>query len=355
MDAWGDSNTSSSPQRSKKNYLKISIVIPTYNRLRLLKEALASIWVQTYGLYEVTVVDDGSSDGTLAYLEFLGDRINLVRQQRAGPAAARNAGFQRSSGDYIAFLDSDDIWLPWTLETFQHVAARYQPSLISGAVLEFSEHVPRVDQGELSIDLFQDFLETAKRPGFASSCNMLVKRKVIQSLGGFDESLTVAEDHDLFFRIGVAKGYVRILSPVTTLYRRHAGNTASLRLNACVCSMAMLRKEVQKRYPGGHERRKERWQLLGRTLRPIALAAAKAGMQSKAWYIYGQSFGLNLRTGRLRFLLGFPFWSLAHIFLARRAEHSLLDPRVANDPEHQRLRHPISKTERLADKRSSML
>src|SRR5262245_42788481 len=95
--------------------IHFSVVIPTYNRLEFLISAIESVERQTYKSFEIIVVDDGSTDDTLAHLSALGDRVTLLRQMRKGPGAARNMGARHASGAYVAFLDSDDLWLPWSL------------------------------------------------------------------------------------------------------------------------------------------------------------------------------------------------------------------------------------------------
>src|SRR5450830_1529256 len=95
--------------------LEFSIVIPTYNRMKFLQQALDSVWAQTHDDYEIIVVDDGSTDGTKDYLASLDGRVKTVRQSNSGPAAARNLGVRQAKGEYVAFLDSDDLWFPWAL------------------------------------------------------------------------------------------------------------------------------------------------------------------------------------------------------------------------------------------------
>ncbi|HET7536321.1 MAG TPA: glycosyltransferase family A protein, partial [Candidatus Didemnitutus sp.] len=90
----------------------VSAIIPTYNRAHLLPAALASIFAQTQPVDEVIVVDDGSKDNTADVLRTYGDRVRYIRQQNAGAGAARNHGMREARGDYVAFLDSDDLWMP---------------------------------------------------------------------------------------------------------------------------------------------------------------------------------------------------------------------------------------------------
>src|SRR3954471_2818785 len=90
----------------------VSVVIPTYNRASLIAESLDSVFAQTYPRLEVIVIDDGSTDGTENAVAPYLDRIIYVRQKNQGLAGARNAGFAKASGEYIAWLDSDDLWNP---------------------------------------------------------------------------------------------------------------------------------------------------------------------------------------------------------------------------------------------------
>ena len=95
----------------------VSVVIPTFNRARLVRRAVQSALDQSYGRLEVVVVDDGSTDGTRDAIAGIDDdRLHYVRQENAGLPAARNRGIAESTGDFIALLDSDDVWLPWKVE-----------------------------------------------------------------------------------------------------------------------------------------------------------------------------------------------------------------------------------------------
>ena len=90
----------------------ISVIMPAYNALPYIDQAIRSVLDQDYPNIELIVVDDGSRDGTPELAEQFGDRVKVLRQKNAGPAAARNKGIAASRGDFIAFLDADDVWLP---------------------------------------------------------------------------------------------------------------------------------------------------------------------------------------------------------------------------------------------------
>src|SRR5271166_980113 len=119
---------------------KFSVVIPTYNRLDFLKQALSSIWAQTFTDYEVIVVDDGSTDRTREWLVMQGEQVLAITQTNRGPGAARNFGARHASGTYLAFLDSDDLWFPWTLEAYWDVIHDcHEPSFVAGRPYVFSD------------------------------------------------------------------------------------------------------------------------------------------------------------------------------------------------------------------------
>ena len=123
--------------------MDFSVIIPTYNRAPLLSAALASVFAQEHPAHEVIVVDDGSTDDTSTTLEKFGDRVTVLRQENRGPAAARNLGLTHARGEYVAFLDSDDLWFPWTLATYRRaIEANHRPAMVVGAHVDF-EGSPR--------------------------------------------------------------------------------------------------------------------------------------------------------------------------------------------------------------------
>ena len=106
----------------------VSVIIPTYNSGPFVTETIDSVLCQTHPHREIIVVDDGSTDDTPARVRHYGSKISYIRQSNAGVGAARNIGIRAASGDYLAFLDSDDLWLPEKLEVQLAVAARYPDS-----------------------------------------------------------------------------------------------------------------------------------------------------------------------------------------------------------------------------------
>src|SRR4051812_32406172 len=134
-----------------------SIVIPTFNRARLLREALESVFAQEFTDYEVLVVDDGSTDDTQAELARHGERVRVLRQENQGQGAARNLGIEHATGSYVVFLDSDDVWFPWTLAVWRQAIHMYGgPSVVMGTpeTFQHTEELTRVRSEPLRAHAF---------------------------------------------------------------------------------------------------------------------------------------------------------------------------------------------------------
>src|SRR5262245_47409787 len=110
-----DASARLSPDLSEAPRGLVSVLVPTYNRSKLVRRAVESALAQSYRRLEVLVVDDGSSDDTRQVIEGMDPRVRYIRQANAGVSAARNRGIAEARGEFVAFLDSDDEWLPWKL------------------------------------------------------------------------------------------------------------------------------------------------------------------------------------------------------------------------------------------------
>lgn len=201
----------------------VSIIIPTFNRAGVVTRAIDSVLGQTYRPVEVLVVDDGSTDGTPEVLKSYGDAIVTIVQDNAGPAAARNRGIRESKGDFIAFLDSDDVWLPTKLQRQVDLlqrAGRDVPCCLCNTLIQ------RPNQPEQSA--FQiAWLKLREPQGlwlnpavvlatrFVLFCQaVLIRREFLEDCRGFDEGLWVMEDHDLALRLAVRGPWAFIREPL---------------------------------------------------------------------------------------------------------------------------------------------
>jgi glycosyltransferase involved in cell wall biosynthesis len=182
---------------------RVSVVIPTYNRLPTVKDAIESVLNQTYRDFEFWVVDDGSTDGTGEALRTFGDKVKYVSQNNRGVSAARNLGLRISRGKYLAFLDSDDLWEPQKLE-IQVKCMEENPQF----PLCYTDEVwirggtrvnPKKKHAKYSGWIFEKCLPLC----IISPSSALMKRSLFDEIGGFDETLPVCEDYDLWLRVTI--------------------------------------------------------------------------------------------------------------------------------------------------------
>ncbi len=180
---------------------RVSVVIPTYNRLPKVKEAINSVLKQTYRDFELWIVDDGSTDGTGKALKVFGNEIKCISQANRGVSAARNLGLRVSRGKYVAFLDSDDLWQPRKLEIqVRCMEANPQFPLCYTDEIWIRRGVrvnPRKKHAKYSGWIFEKCLPLC----IISPSSALMKRTLLDEIGGFDESLPVCEDYDFWLRV----------------------------------------------------------------------------------------------------------------------------------------------------------
>src|SRR5262245_39028466 len=298
-----------------------SVIVPTYNRLELLRQALASVWAQTLTDYEVTVIDDGSTDRTVAYLTTLSDRLRFVHQENKGPGAARNFGIREANGDYIAFLDSDDIWFPWTLATYREIIERWQqPAFIAGKPFRFQseKQLEMAVSSEMHLTSFPDYLASGDEWRWWGVSSFLVRRDAFKAVGGFADERINGEDADLALRLGVARGFVQVNSPVTFGYREHAESLMKNVDRTLAGIWYLVRIEQAGLYPGGEARAVERRRILTRHLRPASLDCLRHGLRAQAWELYRATFTWHTRLGRWKYLGAFPVLAVMATLRARR-------------------------------------
>lgn len=307
-----------------------SVIIPVYNRIDLLKEAIDSVLSQTFHDYEVIVVDDGSTDDVAAVVSSYGDRIYYLRQDNQGVGAARNTGATVAKGRYLAFLDSDDLWTPWTLETYAAVLkSKPNASFIAGTTYAFSTRdelskFSMFGQAELDQDLtvvfeiFPNYYHCPeKRVGLVPSAVVINTQTFREQQGFIGRRGRIAEDADFWMKIGTIGEFILINSPTVCYYRKHVGNQMANALKTLPGALFIIQQEKTGQYPGGELHRRDRLQLLTKYVRPVSLSCLQQGHFSEAWQIYKQTFFWNLYLGRLRYLLGFMVMALRYGFKYR--------------------------------------
>lgn len=285
--------------------MRISVIIPSYNRRDWLMACLDSVAAQRRAPDEVIVVDDGSTDGTPEAVTAR-EGVTLIEQTNAGPGAARNRGAAAATGDYLAFLDSDDLWFPWSLGVMARLIEEHgRPALLFGRFRDFTGAVPTDIAEEPAEGMhFPDYLASADHGFFAGAGMMMIAREAFHAAGRFYEARMNSEDHDLALRLGTAPGFAQVTSPVTVAHRMHDSNEMG---DAALNLAGLERLVVTERaggYPGGTARAAARRGLISRHVRPAVVAAAKAGAFGRAAKLYRDTFLWNLRSGRGAYLAG---------------------------------------------------
>lgn len=214
----------------------ISVVIPAYNAENTLHETLVSVRAQTYTHLDIIVVDDGSTDRTLNIAEkHAGEdgRVRIIRQQNGGVAAARNRGTAEAKGDYIAFIDADDLWLPEKL-ALQYAVFKNGPATL-GLVYTWSAYI---DEENIILSVRRcpvhegDVLDAIATSNFVNNGSApLVLKKALLEIGGFDSALRAAkaqgcEDYQLYFRLA-EKYHFGVVRQHLTGYRQFTQSMSS--------------------------------------------------------------------------------------------------------------------------------
>lgn len=218
----------------------VSVVVPLWNRAGLVGETIASIRGAHDGPFEVIVVDDGSTDGSAEAAEAalaaagLTDRARVLRQRNAGPGAARNTGAQAARGAWLAFLDSDDLWFPWTLGVLARTLAGFdRPMLAFLQNVDFTDPatLAAVAEAPPQVEVFDRFAAAVEasvaggRPIRFGAYAM--PRDSFHALGGFSTALRCSEDLDFFLRGEGAWGCALLRAPAMIGYRTASGGNLS--------------------------------------------------------------------------------------------------------------------------------
>jgi glycosyltransferase involved in cell wall biosynthesis len=180
---------------------RVSIIIPTYNREEFLLEAVKSVLAQTYEDFELIVVDDGSTDGTKKVIQRYKKRLRYLSQANQGVSAARNNGLAHAQGEFVAFLDSDDLWLPEKLAAQIAFMDRHPQAQIC-----YTDEIwirrgvrvnPKKRHAKYSGEIYPHCLPLC----IISPSSALMRRGLFAQVGGFDPNLPVCEDYDLWLRV----------------------------------------------------------------------------------------------------------------------------------------------------------
>jgi glycosyltransferase involved in cell wall biosynthesis len=270
----------------------VSVIIPTFNRSKLLGRTIHSVLQQSYQNLEIIVVDDGSTDDTEQLVREISRKhpgLVFIKKNNGGCASARNKGLEVSTGDLIAFLDSDDVWLPDAVETLTAVW------LVSGADLIYSPSYEVFRNGRKIINYpvasgnpenlaIEHFMDTNVRPG-----SFVFTREALRKTGFQDEGLLYNEDSDYFQRLAI--GCIADYSPIPTLMHfHHMENKSSNRVEIYKALFKSSKKTINT-YPAFAEKLGEKANSRLEQIKNLLIEAlAISGDYSEAELVAGKNF-----------------------------------------------------------------
>jgi glycosyltransferase involved in cell wall biosynthesis len=245
---------------------QFSVIITCHNQALFIKDALNSALAQSYKAHDVIVVDDASSDSSVEILRTFGDSVRLVcATKNIGANSARNLGASIANGDYLVFLDGDDLLQPWALSTYNTVISATEAPIVLSRLFFFEGSQPP-ETGDIPREItFVEYenLIQKDRMHRASASATVVNQETFHQVRGWTEGLFHLDDLDIMMKLGVSGRCVQILSPTTTCYRVHPGNTVRQVPPFIPALLALIKKEKAGEYPGGPRFRFERYAFLG--------------------------------------------------------------------------------------------
>ena len=206
---------------NREQSYNVSVVIPTYNRLGVLPRALDSVFGQTLPPFEVLVVDDGSTDGTSDWVRNHYPQVKVIEQPNQGVSAARNTGIRESNAEWLAFLDSDDAWLTKKLESQVQALAEAPEMRLCHTEEIWIRNGKRVNQMKKHQKSGGWIFERCLELCCISPSSVMLKRDLLEALGGFDESLPACEDYDLWLQICAREPVLYLPTPLINKYGGH--------------------------------------------------------------------------------------------------------------------------------------
>lgn len=207
--------------------MKISVIIPTYNRIFFLKRSIDSVLEQSLKPYEVIIVDDGSSDGTSTMIKKNYPKINLICQENKGVSAARNIGIRASSGDWVCFLDSDDEWKKNKLSEQMLAIKKNTNYSFCHSNEEWIKNGKKINQKKkhkkYGGNIFKECLDMCR----ISPSSVMINKSVFDDIGFFNEDLVVCEDYELWLRICAHYKVLFVDEPLIIKYGGHEGQLSN--------------------------------------------------------------------------------------------------------------------------------
>jgi glycosyltransferase involved in cell wall biosynthesis len=245
---------------------RFSIIITCHNQAKFIRDAVNSAMTQIHRAREIIIVDDASTDESAEMLKLFRNSTRLVTlPKNIGANAARNLGASHADGDYLVFLDGDDLLLPWALNTYETIASTREAKTILSRLLFFEGILPPASgqiPSEINFVEYENLIQK-DRTHRASASATVVERATFQKVGGWTDGLFHLDDLDIMMKLGVSGRCIQILSPATICYRVHARNTVNQVAPFIPAMRTLISKEKSGEYPGGARFRFARYAFLG--------------------------------------------------------------------------------------------
>jgi glycosyltransferase involved in cell wall biosynthesis len=263
-----------------------SIIITSHNQAKFIGDAVESAVAQDCARKEIIVVEDASSDESPGILEQYGDAIRLIKlEKNVGASRARNVGIATAKGDFLVFLDGDDLLLPWALDAYSEIVDRKSAHIILSAMRWFEGQVPKLSSErrptQIEVVAYESLLEK-DRPYRASASALVISRDVFNKVQGWTNEIFPMEDLDVLIKLLHSGRTVQILAPATVCYRVHAANTIHQVANCAGALRLIMEKEKRKGYPDGRSNRRQRYAFLGGPALFWMSKAYKSGLYREA-------------------------------------------------------------------------
>jgi glycosyltransferase involved in cell wall biosynthesis len=285
----------------------VSTIIPVYNGAAYLRPAIDSVLAQRNVSVELIVIDDGSTDDTWQVLACYGDALRKERQANSGPAKARNRGAHLATGEWLAFLDADDEWLPDKLAKQLELAGP-QASLVYTDRRNIGACAHVAELQSAGVQLFEgDVFEPLLRDNFITLSSVLLARDWFERLGEFNDGVIGCEDWDLWLRYAAAGGLVRLCREPLTRYRWHANSVSTNQEHMCTKRLEVLQRALASPRGQRVSRRLVRQALAGAWQCSALQTAPARRWQAIGWYLRSATYwpwNMDVYKGMVKCCLG---------------------------------------------------
>ena len=262
-----------------------SIIITSHNQANFIRDAVDSALAQVHGSKEIIVVDDASSDGSPAILEEYVSTVRLIKlQNNVGAGSARNVGIEAAHGEFLVFLDGDDVLLPWALDVYGRILASERAQIILSTMLWFERQAPKSSERtpeQIHVVAYDTLLEK-DRPYRASASALVINRDVFTKVQGWTNDAFPMDDLDALIKLFHSGRTVQVLAPPTVCYRIHTANSIHQVARCAAALRRIIKKETRGGYPGGQAKRGKRYAFLGGPALFWIRKACKSGLYGEA-------------------------------------------------------------------------